>query len=443
VATNVHMPQWGMTMTEGLIVDWLKKEGDQIEKGEILFEVETEKIVNQVEAMESGVLSQIVVPKGESAIVGAVVGLITDLGESVARIESESDDTTLLSQNDSVQMNNASDNGATIEKEFIKATPAARHLSRELTLDLASIEGTGPEGRVREADVKQAQEALLKQPKITPLARQIAEKERIDTSGIEGTGTQGKIVKADLEQVQIAKKTAQEVPVESVTTIPYAAMRKNIGNTMMISLKNSAQLTGFAEVDVTEMVRFRDMMREEYNREESVKISFNDIIILAVSRALKHHSIMNSTHVGDEINLHESINLGIAVAISNGLIVPVLKNIDRMGLVEIAQKARVLAGKARNGTLEPDDVTGGTFTISNTGMLEVDGFTPILRPPETGILGVGRVKRKPAEFKGEIVLRWMMWLSLTYNHCVVDGAPAHQFLETVGHYLQNPYLIMS
>jgi len=135
--------------------------------------------------------------------------------------------------------------------------------------------------------------------------------------------------------------------------------------------------------------------------------------------------------------------MGIAVAIPDGLIVPVLKNADRKGLLEIAREARVLAGKARKGALGPDEVSGGTFTISNTGMFEVDGFTPILRPPETGILGVGRVKRKPAEFNGEIALRWMMWLSLTYNHCVVDGAPAHTFLETVGGYLHNPYRIMS
>jgi pyruvate dehydrogenase E2 component (dihydrolipoamide acetyltransferase) len=191
------------------------------------------------------------------------------------------------------------------------------------------------------------------------------------------------------------------------------------------------------------MVRFRDVVRDAYRSDESVKISYNDIIILAVSRALKRHPLMNSTLVGEEILLHQTVNMGIAVALAEGLIVPVLHNADRMGLLDIARGARELARKAREGTLTVDEVTGGTFTITNMSMFQVDGVTPILRPPETGILGVGRVKDKPAVFNGQIAIRSMMFLSLTFDHQVVDGAPANEFLGTVARYLENPYLIMT
>jgi pyruvate dehydrogenase E2 component (dihydrolipoamide acetyltransferase) len=185
------------------------------------------------------------------------------------------------------------------------------------------------------------------------------------------------------------------------------------------------------------------MMREEYKHDESVKISFNDIILMAVSRALTQHPIMNSTHIGDEILLHNSVNLGIAVALSEGLIVPVLRNVQQKRLLQISAEARELAARARAGSIGIEEISGGTFSVSNTGTIAVDAFTPILRPPETGILGVARIKRKPAEFNGEIALRWMTVLTLTYNHCVVDGVPAHLFLETVGNFLQKPYLMMS
>jgi pyruvate dehydrogenase E2 component (dihydrolipoamide acetyltransferase) len=212
---------------------------------------------------------------------------------------------------------------------------------------------------------------------------------------------------------------------------------------MYASLQNTAQLSVFTEVDVTEMVRFRDLVMEEYKRDKTVKVSFNDIIILATSRALKRFPMMNSALVDDEILLHESVNMGIAVSLPEGLIVPVLRDADRKGLIQIAREARELAEKAREGTLGVDEVTGGTFTISNVSMLGMDGFTPILRPPETGILGVGRVQEKPIVRDGEITIGSMMFLSLTFDHRVLDGAPAMEFLRTVARNLQHPNLILT
>jgi pyruvate dehydrogenase E2 component (dihydrolipoamide acetyltransferase) len=212
---------------------------------------------------------------------------------------------------------------------------------------------------------------------------------------------------------------------------------------MHASLQNTAQLTTFTEVDVTEMVRFRDLMRAEYRRDDSVKISYNDIIVMATARALMRHPIMNTTLVGEEILIHETVHLGIAVALSEGLIVPKLRNAEKKTLLEIAKEARELAQKAREGALTIDEVTDGTFTISNVSMLGMDGFTPVLNPPETGILGVGRVIEKPAVFNGEITIRNMMTLSLTFDHRVVDGAPAMTFLKDLARYLEQPMLIMA
>lgn len=436
MAAEINMPSWGMTMKEGKITQWLKKEGDPVEKGDDLLEVETEKITNIVGAVAGGILFQIIVPQGSTVPVKTVLGIIAEDGEVLDRVENtpHADDV------------NGTESKADEAPGAVKASPAAKRRAREMGLDLAKVSGSGPGNRITEKDVERHRDAPGQSLKTTPLAKAMADKEGVDLSNLTGTGDGGRITKADVEKAiaeplpAVVNDSSRTGP--AIKSIPYDGMRRAIGDNMQASLRSAAQLTCFAEVDVTEMVRFRDAVREAYKGDDAVKISFNDIIILAVSRALKHHPIMNSTHEGEEIILHDDVNMGIAVAVEAGLIVPVLRRADQKGLLEIASRSRELAGNARSNNLNPDDISGGTFTISNTGMLEVDGFTPILRPPETGILGVGRVNRKPAEHKGKIVLRDMMVLSLTYNHCVVDGVPAHSFLSRVGRYLQNPYLIM-
>jgi len=299
------------------------------------------------------------------------------------------------------------------------------------------VKGTGPEGRVIEKDVARHKGAPGRPLSVTPLAAEMARQANLDLAEINGTGDGGKIIAEDVERI-LAQKAA--APLQS---IPYSGMRKSIGDNMHASLANAAQLTAFSEVDVTEMVKFRDLVREEYKNDETVRISFNDIFILAAARALKRFPIINSTRVGDDILLHDSVHMGIAVAMPEGLIVPVLKDADKKGLLQIAEASRKLVRKARAGRLSVDDVTGGTFTITNLSMFPVDGFTPILRPPETGILGLCRVRKKPAVHNDQIVIRSMMTLSLTWDHRVVDGAPASEFLSTLGRYLEQPTLIMT
>jgi pyruvate dehydrogenase E2 component (dihydrolipoamide acetyltransferase) len=260
----------------------------------------------------------------------------------------------------------------------------------------------------------------------------------LDISAIAGTGEGGKITKEDVRRAVQGRGEEEEIiPLRS---IPFTGMRRSVAENMYASLQGTAQLTIFTEVDVTEMVHLRDLIRKEHENDERIRISMNDILIFIASRVLKRFPLMNSTLLKEEIVLHEKVNMSIAVALPEGLIVTVVRDADRKELLQIARESRELARKAREGTLTVDEVTGGTFTVTNLSMYEVDGFTPILKPSETGILGVGRVKEKPAVVDGQVAVRSMMYLSLTFDHRVVDGAPAAEFLETLGRYLAHPAL---
>ena len=441
MSVNVTMPKLGMTMKVGKVSKWYKNEGDSVEKGEVLFEVETEKITNKVESPETGVLFQVVVAQGASVPVGTILAVIAQAGEQPERIEGLQAGEVVEMKAAAAKPQGAEAESGPVAKKRILSTPSARRLAKELGVDLAAVTGTGPDGKVKEADVEKFHRDGPPLPKITPLAAEIAKQEGLDLSEITGTGENGKITKEDVERALAAAKVVPPEEPCQVKVIPFEGMRKVIADNMHASLQNAAQLTAFTEVDVTEMVRFRDLARQEYKRDDSVKISYNDIIVMATARALMRHPIMNSTLVGEEILVHDTVHLGIAVALSEGLIVPKLRHAEKKNLLQIAKEVRQLAQKAREGALVIEEVTDGTFTISNVSMLGMDGFTPVLNPPETGILGVGRVLEKPAVFEGEIAIRHMMTLSMTFDHRVVDGAPAMTFLKTLARYLEQPLLL--
>ena len=408
MAYEMQMPKWGLTMKTGKIARWLVSEGGAVETGQPLLEVETDKITNVVESPASGVLLQIVSPQGEVVPVMQVIGVIGAAGEAVAAQPSAS---AAASSAAPAKTEKAPASGAAAKAsgEPVRAMPAARRLATELGVDLASVQGSGRDGAVTEKDVRAAHEAAQK----APAAGGSAPAASGSCAGSSGPCCEDEIV-------------------------PMDGLRKLIADKMMASLQGAAQLTVFVEADVTEMVALRDSMLARNKKNPDYRLSYNDIIAFAVCRALLRHPVMNSTLREDGIHMHKHVNLGMAVSLDTGLIVPNVKNADTFNLEQLKEKVRDAASRARKGGLSMDEISGGTFTISNVSMLGVDGFTPILNPPETGILGVGRVVEKPGVFEGEVCARKMMTLSLTFNHMVTDGGPAMSFLRTLADMLEKP-----
>lgn len=413
MAYEVQMPKWGLTMKTGKIARWLVSEGGAVETGQPLLEVETDKITNVVESPASGVLLQIVSPQGEVVPVMQVIGVIGAAGEAVAAQPSAN---AAASSAAPAKVEKAPASGAAVKAsgESVRAMPAARRLAAELGVDLASVQGSGRDGAVTEKDVRAAHEAAQKAP----------------AAGGSAPAASGSCA-GSASSVSSGPGCEDEI-------VPMDGLRKLIADNMMASLQGAAQLTVFVEADVTEMVALRESMLARNKKNPDYRLSYNDIIAFAVCRALLRHPIMNSTLREDGIHLHKHVNLGIAVSLDTGLIVPNVKSADTFSLEQLKEKVRDAASRARKGGLSMDEISGGTFTISNVSMLGVDGFTPILNPPETGILGVGRVVEKPGVFEGEVCARNMMTLSLTFNHMVTDGGPAMSFLRTLADMLEKP-----
>lgn len=449
MATDILMPKWGLTMKEGKLSKWLKNEGDSVRAGEAIFEVETDKITNTVEAATDGILFQILVPAGETVAVKTVVAVLAAAGEKVeARPKSVA---AAAEKTSELKLEAGSDAPKSQNRGFVPASPIARRLAKEKDIDLADVTGTGPNGRITEKDVlaytppADEYDTFNAAPQAKALARQAG----IDLAEITGSGEGGKILKVDILRAmqpavgQGGGKTAGGEAKPEI--IPFAGMRKIIADNMMASLHNAAQLTVFVECDVTEMTAFRDRVRVRYAKNDAVpRISYNDIIALAVSRMLMQYSYMNSWLTEEGIVMHKQVNLGIAVALDNGLVVPHVKGAEKKSLIELAVEIRNIATRARKGGLTMDELRGSTFTITNVSMLGVDGFTPIINPPEAAILGVGRAVQRPAvATDGSIVSRTMMTLSLTFDHRITDGAPAMVFLRGLADCLEDPAMILA
>lgn len=404
MAAEAYMPKFGLTMTEGTIQKWFKAEGDTIKAGESLFEVETEKVLYEVESPASGTVAKLLYPLETTVAVGLPVAIIAEAGENVAEVAAKygggAQAATAAAPTVSVTSAPAPTGAASASgrREGAPVTPAARKLAQEHNVDLSRVTGTGPGGRVTREDVEKAINDAAKAPTPVPAAAPAA-------------------------------MPAPAAP--AAASAPLRGMRKVIAERMHKSLQGSAQLTITTEVDVTQLIDRRQEVQREFNA------TYTDFIVQACAHALKQHPRMNAALEGETLKTQEQISVGVAVALEEGLIVPVIRNTDKKALKEIAQEARGLAEKARTGKLTLEEVSGGTFTVSNLGMYGVDGFTPILNAPQTGILGVGRIVEKPVIYRGEIAKRSTMVLSLTFDHRVIDGAPAGAFLQTVADLLAH------
>lgn len=393
MATEVKMPNLGYTMEKGKILEWLKTVGDRVEKGEPLLKIETDKVVYEVESPVSGILQKTLVTSGEEIPVGVVVAIIN--GKPAE---------TLLAQTQGVPAEAPCPNA----KEKVPTSPLAKKLAKELGIDLARVKGSGPAGRISREDVLRFAESLQ--------SSQIRE-----------------------EGGPPMAPPGPKIP-DAAESIELSGVRGVIARRMMESLKTTAQLTQVMEADVTDAEAFRKRFNQ--NREEAEQVSFTDLLIKATALALKVHPLLNATLREGKIHLLKEINIGLATDTPRGLMVPVIHGADRLGLSAIHRRATELIRKAREAKLMPGDLAGGTFTITNMGSLDITVFTPILNPPESAILGVGKIVARPAVVEGEIAIRQLTYLSLTFDHRVVDGAPAALFQKTIRRYLESPYLMV-
>jgi pyruvate dehydrogenase E2 component (dihydrolipoyllysine-residue acetyltransferase) len=439
MATALTMPKLGLTMTEGKVVKWLKQHGEQVEQGQPIVVVMSKKITYQVESPASGRLHIVAQPK-EDRKVTEVIGFILGPGEEAPVVEAAAVPPPVVLEALPSAMPSSTAEEAPRE---VRSSPAARRLAKELGVDIRLVPGSGRDGRIGEEDVRRffdagAPAAAREQaePQATPLARRMAEEEGLSLAQIAGTGPDGRITEDDVLRVLEERGTAPGVRTKA---IPFAGMRQAIAEGMMASLHSMAQLTLSAKADVTALVELRDLLRSRWD----VPISYTDLIVKAVALALREHPLLNSTLLDEEIVLHDRVAVGVAVALDQGLIVPVVHNADEKSVPEIHRELGDLAERAHAGALSVDEVTGGTFTITNLGMYGVEAFTPIINPPEVAILGVGCIGEELVLLNGQVASRSKMMLSLTIDHRLVDGAPGAAFLQTVVQLLEHPALIFA
>ena len=444
MAEEIRMPKLGATMETGTIGTWLKKEGDRVEAGEPLLEVVTDKITIEVEAAASGILLKTYYGPGDVVPVQAIIGYIGEPGEAVPDLPG---DAVPGSPGEAISgspgaLPPAGDEIPQAGEGKIRATPAARATARRLGIDLASVRGTGPKGRIQKEDVEAAYQHLQGQVKATPLARKIAGQENIRLADVQGSGIRGKITRGDVEAAIAAKREAAESGESRVLTRKVEGMRKIIAERMSQSAFTAPHVTLVTEIDMSAAVELRNRLLPGIEKKTGRRLSYTEIILKAAALALKRHPAVNASLKDDHIVYHDRVHIGMAVAVPDGLVVPVVRDADRKGLAELTAECKDLARLARENRLTPDLISGGTFTVSNLGMYAVDAFTPIINPPEAAILGVGRIREKPVGIGGSIALRPMMTASLSFDHRVMDGAPAAAFLTELKELLEQPYQML-
>ena len=421
MATRVDVPQLGLTMETGTILQWLKAEGDKVEKGQPVVVIQTDKVEYEVESPTAGTLLKIAAREGTELPVGSLMAVIGQPGEDVAAL--------------------------------LGATPPAQSTSQLVDSStggqVGGVPRPGSQQLTHQPVGQSAREAPARAPgervKISPVAKKLAEEHGIDIGALTGTGPEGRIVREDVERAIATKATSAESRVPSAgagaaipESIPLAGMRKVIFDRMGQSWREAARVTLFADADMTELVHLRQAKAAEWERRFGVKPSYSDLIHLAVARALHEEPRINCRLDGQAVRVRKEVNLSFAVDLGEGLVAVVIKDADRKSVGDLARAARDLAERARSGKLSPDDMTDGTFTVTNLGGLGVEYFTPIINQPQAGILGVGKIMEKPVVLGGGIHVRSMLTLSLVFDHRLLDGAPAAKFLAKVKELLETP-----
>jgi pyruvate dehydrogenase E2 component (dihydrolipoamide acetyltransferase) len=465
MATKVYMEALSPTMEEGRLVTWLKNEGDEVKEGDVLAEVETDKATMELVARGSGVLRKRLIGEGDTSNVGTMIAVIAGADEDISALTGGADAAPAQAPAaaEAPAQQAAAGGGATAAPpaaappapaEPAQAPPAAAQPAAEAQPAAPAQQGGAPgadNGRV----------------KASPLARRLAQEAGMQIGAVQGTGPGGRIVKRDIEQavaqggaqpqaeapqVQPAAAAAPSAP--PATQVPpstdaryrehpLSQMRKTIARRLTQSIGPVPHFFLTIEVDMGEAMALRARVNERF-KDQGIKTSPNDLVIKAVAVALRKHPFVNAAWMGDAIHLYEQVHIGVAVAVDEGLITPVIRDADRKGLSEIAAEVKELAGRAREKKLKPEEYTGSTFSISNLGMFGIEEFTAVINPPEAAILAVGAVGPKVVvDDEGNMAIRQRMRVTLSCDHRVIDGATGAQFLQTLKQYLEEPMMMIA
>jgi pyruvate dehydrogenase E2 component (dihydrolipoamide acetyltransferase) len=451
--TEIILPKLGQTMEEGAIIEWFKKEGDSVKRGDVLFTVESDKAVLEVEATTQGFLRKILVQKERNVPVLTVVALITRNAEEDITSYSGASPTSpvakptkieIEAETEATRVDSVDGTISSPDTQRIFISPRARRTAREKGVDLTQVPGTGPGRRIVEQDVLNH---IVSRPKVTPVAARAAEDLGVDLATVSGTGFNGRIMKEDV--VAVTAQFPDPAPLGLAETptaesVPVTGLRRIIAERMAASNTQTAPVTLVTEADATAFVAAREQLKATVSDEWGFAPGYNDLLGLIVSRALREFPYMNARLSADGTTIERLtyVNLGMAVDTERGLLVPVIRDADQKGLREFGTEFRALVELARVGKSLPDDLAGGTFTITNLGMFDIDAFTPIINLPEAAILGVGRIQSKAVFKDGELVELQMWTLSMTFDHRLVDGGPAARFLQRIKQLVENPYLLL-
>jgi pyruvate dehydrogenase E2 component (dihydrolipoamide acetyltransferase) len=432
MADYILMPKLGLTMTEGTIGNWRKKEGDEIAQGETIFDVETDKLTNEFESTVSGILRKILVEDGTVGVLEPVAIIGTADEDISSLLKSKGTEETKDAEEKTVEKTEQAQKKPTGSGGRIKASPRAKKMAMDMGIDISMVSGTGPQGSVTERDIEEYSEKE-KTGKISPTAAVVADKLGVDTAKIQ---KEDRIMKDDI----IKFKGAQELekyadPQESRN--PMSAMRKVIAKRMLQSQQISPVVNYNMRVDTTKIGEIRNQFKER-----GEKITYTDLLVKIASKVLLEYPLLNASIEADEIITRNYVNMGVAVALSDGLIVPVIKYSNVKDLKEISKEIKDLASRAKTNQLDPQEVTGGTFTITNVGMYGMESFTPIINQPEVAILGINAIIDTPIAVNGQVEIRPLMNLSLTADHRAVDGAVASAFMARLKEVIEKPGLLL-
>ncbi|HXF10953.1 MAG TPA: dihydrolipoamide acetyltransferase family protein [Desulfuromonadaceae bacterium] len=443
MATPIIMPKFGQMTEESAIVEWLKKEGDKVDKGDILFTVETDKSVMEVESFEAGTLIKIVIPPKVNVPVQSTVGFLGNPGEPIptvtapapapkkteaasAAAPAPAPTRTAVSAAPAAPVVVAAPTPQTQDARpktpaLFRISPRAAALAKDAVIDATRIRGTGPEGRIVEKDVRgYLQQQGYDKLRISPTAKQKAAQEKLDILTITGTGDGGRITTTDIDRALAERPKTM------------SKMRQIIAQRLTQSVVTAPHFYVTVEVDMTDLVRFRAELKAK-----GAPFTVTDFIAEAVVLTLKEFPDVNSSTDGKTVKWNSRVHLGVAVSLEQGLVVPVIRNADELTLAELNAKSKELAEKARSGKLAPDEMSGSTFTISNMGMLDVENFTAIINTGEAAILAVSSTIKKAVVRDDKIVARSIMKITLSSDHRIIDGAMAAKFANAIKQKLEN------